>query len=120
MSSHVQPCYKGFKAGAAIAQHSFVKFGSDRETVVPSGDAEKAIGICMTADVQSGGECEIALLGGGALVKLSGSVALGDSIKSDASGLGAVGGAGEWSPGIAMDAGVAGDVVSILLDGHKA
>ena len=120
MSSHVQPCYKGFKAGAAIAQYSFVKFGADDQTVVPSADAEKAIGICMTNGVGNGDECEIALLGGGALVKLAGSVALGDSIKSDASGLGVVGGAGEWSPGIAMSAGVAGDVVSILLDGHKA
>ena len=120
MSRHVQPCYKGFLAGAAIPQYSFVKYGANEQTVVPSADAEKAIGVCMTDGVESGGELEVAIITGGALVKLSGSVALGDSVKSDAAGLGAVGGAGEFCPGIAMQAGVAGDVIALILSAHRA
>lgn len=53
-------------------------------------------------------------------VKLGGVVAEGDSCASDANGLGVAAGAGVWALGVYLDAGVAGDIVRVLVDRHKA
>lgn len=123
MSSYIEPKFKTFKAGGTIEQYRFVKFGASDTQVVKSAAAEKAFGVFMNTndkDAVQNDEVEIAHLGGGALVKLAGAVTRGDSVKSDANGLGVIGAAGDWCPAIAMESGVAGDVISILLDGHKA
>ena len=118
MSSYVQPKIKVFKAEADLSakQFCFVKFGSGNDKIVACGDAEKAIGVLMSKDVKSGDDAEVALIGGGALLKVAGAVALGDSLKSDANGLGATGLG--WTPAIALDSGVANDIISVILDGH--
>jgi len=97
-------------------QFTFVKFGSSKKQIVACGDGEKAIGVLMTADVKDKDSCEVALIGGGALLKVAGATALGDSLKSGANGKGVVG-AG-WTPAIAQDSGVADDVISVILDAH--
>ena len=118
MSSYTQPNMKTFCAEGSLAtkQYCFVKFGSSNKQVVACGNGEKAIGVLMTADVNDKDSCEVALIGGGALLKVAGAVALGDSLKSDANGKGVVG-AG-WTPAIAQDSGVANDVISVILDAH--
>lgn len=120
MSSYIQPNMKTFCAEADLSakQFGFVKFGSTNDKVVPCGADEKAIGIVMNADVKSGDFAEIAMIGGGALLKVAGVIALGDSIKSDVNGSGIVGTIGTWTPAIAQDSAVAGDIISVILDGH--
>lgn len=122
MSSYVQPNMKTFRAEAdlSVKQYCFVKFGSTSDKVVACGDAEKAIGVLMNADVKSGDYAEIALFGGGALLKIADVVALGASIASDANGNGVPGALGEWSPAIAMESGVAGDIIGVILDAHRS
>lgn len=123
MSSYVKPCFKTYCAEGAITQYSFVKFGSGDDKVVLSGAAEKAFGIFMASndsDAVLNDAVEIAHLSGGALIKLAGPVTRGDSIASDASGLGVLATAGQWAPAIAMESGVAGDIIGVILNGHQA
>lgn len=120
MSSYIQPYFKTFKAGGAIEQFRFVKFGSSDTQVVKAASAEKAIGVYMNTnnvDAASNDEVEIAVKDA-ALIKLAGNVTRGDSVMSDANGFGVVGTATSWCPGVAQESGVSGDVIAIKLDGH--
>lgn len=120
MSSYIQPQVKTYKAGGAIEKYRFVKFGAADNLVVKSAAGEKAFGSYQNPhyDAAQNDEVEISHLGGGGLVQLAGTVTRGDSIASDANGLGVLGTATQWCPAIAMESGVAGDVISILFDGH--
>lgn len=122
MSSYIQPQMKTFCAEGVIEKYRFVKFGSTDDKVVKAAAGEKAFGVFMNAndDAAVNDAVEIAHLGGGALIKLAGTVTRGDSVASNATGEGVVAASGVWAPGIAMESGVAGDVVSIMLDGHQA
>jgi len=120
MSSYIQPQVKTFCADADLAQYTFVKLGSSDKHVANSGAGEKSFGVNMTKDVKSGDACEIAHLGGGALIKLAGTITRGDSVKSNANGEGVVAAAVEFSSAVAMESGVAGDVISVILDAHVA
>lgn len=122
MSSYIQPQMKAFKAETVIEKFRFVKFGSSDEQVSRCGAAEKGFGVYMNQNDNAAiGDCaEVAHLGGGALIELGGTIARGDSIASNATGQGVLATAGQWAPGVAMESGVAGDVISILLDGHQA
>lgn len=119
MSSHVQPEIKVFTSNSDLSakQFHFVKLASGTN-IAQAAAGEKAIGVVMNKPAVND-DAEVALLGGGALVKLAGTVAAGDSIKSNAAGAGVVGVATDWCPAIAMEAGVSGDVISVLLDGHS-
>lgn len=117
MSSYIQPQISTFKADADLADYSFVKLGSKDENVAQAGAGEKAIGVNMSKGVKSG-ECAEISHGDGALIKLAGAVTRGDSIASDAAGLGVVGTTGQFCPAVAMQSGVAGDVISIKIDRH--
>jgi len=120
MSSYIQPQMKTFCAEGAIEKFRFVKFGSADDKVVKAAAGEKSFGVYMNQndDAAINDAVEIAHLGGGALIKLAGTVTRGDSIASNADGEGVVGAATQWCPGIAQESGVAGDVISIMLDGH--
>ena len=122
MSSYIQPQMKTFCAEGVIEKYRFVKFGTADDKVLKAGAAEKAIGVFMNAndDAAANDAVEVAHLGGGALIELAGTVARGASIASDADGKGVVATTGQWSPGVCMESGVAGDIVHILLDGHQA
>jgi hypothetical protein len=120
MSSYIQPKIKAYNAEIALPKFTFVKFGTAQDGVLLSGAAERSFGVNMTNDVEINCVAEVALIGGGALVKLAGTVAKGDSITSDASGLGIVATSGDFCPAIAMDSGVTGDVISVILDVHAA
>lgn len=119
MSSYVQPEMKTFTSNSDFSakQFHFAKLASGTN-VAQSLAGEKAIGVVMNKP-KVGDDAEVALLGGGALVKLAGPISAGQSIKSDANGAGVVGAATDWCPAIAMEAGIAGDVISVLLNGHS-
>jgi len=84
--SYMQPRIKSFKCGSDLSakQFTFVKFGSDDETIVPCTVAdEKSIGVLMNAPDFSVGEfAEVALPGGGAKLKASGVIPRGSYISS--------------------------------------
>ena len=119
MSSYVQPEMKVFTSNSDLSskQFHFVKLASGTSIAQAAAD-EKAIGVAMN-NPSVGGDAEVALLGGGALVKIAGPITAGQSIKSDVNGAGVVASSnGDWCPAIALESGVAGDVISVLLDGH--
>ncbi len=104
-----------FKASGAITNHTFVKFGATKGLVVQCGANERAIGIYNgEADASDGDMVEICLPGGGALLKVSETVALGKLLTSTAAGLGEVAdAAGEWCGALAYEDGVANDVIGV-------
>lgn len=115
MASRSQARFKTFTAGEDLSskQYTFVKFGSDNETVLSCAANERAIGILQN-DPTSGGAAEVALPGGGANLKVSEAVSLGNLLTSTAAGLGEVAdAAGEWCGALAYDSGVANDVIYV-------
>lgn len=116
MSSYRKPVIKAFHAGADLSasQYCFVKFGSDDKTVVLSGAGDLACGILMNAPL-SGDPAEVALPGGGALLKLGASQTKMLEMKSDGSGNGVVATSGDWVGAIVYQAGASGDIVEVLV-----
>ncbi len=110
-----QPRIRSFLAGAdlQLLQNCFVKFGADSKHVVKCGANERAIGILMNApDVDE--EAEVALPGGGGLLKVSEAVALGKLLTSTTDGVGEVAdAAGEWVGAIAHEVGAANDLIPV-------
>lgn len=115
MASCSQPRLKSYKAGGAINPYCFVKFGADNQTVVACGANEKAIGIFMgNVAAASGDHIDVALPGGGAKLKVSEAVALGDNLTSIAAGQGEVADAdGEWVGAIAYEVGATNDIIGV-------
>lgn len=88
--SFVQPVMKTFTAGEDLSakQYTFVKFGSNNESIVGCSVAdEKSIGILMNAPA-SGELAEVALPGGGAKLKARGVIARGAYISTTNAGQG--------------------------------
>jgi hypothetical protein len=121
MSSYNQPNIKVFVSNEDMSAKQFhlVKLtaSQDGKKVSLAGAGEKAIGVVMNAPA-SGEDAEVALLGGGALLKCEGTVAAGDSLAADAANKGKVGTAGQWCPAIALEDGADEDVISVILNGH--
>lgn len=120
--SHHPSNMKGFLAGENLSakQYHFVKFGSDEKTVVACGANERAIGILQNAP-ESGQGAEVALPGGGAYLKVSETIGLGKLLTSTGAGQGEVAdAAGEWCAAMAMEAGVADDVLSVFVIATQA
>lgn len=120
MSSYIQPKVKIFTSNSDFSakQFHFAKLASGTN-IAQSGAAEKAIGVVMNKPV-IGEDAEVAHLGGGALVKLAAAVSAGASLASNAAGAAVLGTSGQWCPGVAMEDGAIGDVISVFLNGHQA
>lgn len=122
MASHSKPEMMTFKAAADLSarQFSFVKFGSnDNEVVLANVAGEKAIGVLMNAPGLNE-LAEVALFGGGAKVKISGTVARGGEVSvTVTTGQGKAAVATEYVSAIAMESGVAGDVIPVQLLTYK-
>lgn len=120
--SHYQPEMMTFKAEADLSakQFAFVKFGANDDFVVACAVAgEKAVGVLMNAPA-AGELAEVAVFGGGAKVKLSGTVTRGGEISvTVTTGLGKAAVATEYVSAIAMASGVAGDVIPVNLLTYK-
>lgn len=121
MNSHVEPKIYAFKAGGAIVPYSFVKYGADDETLVQcSANDEAAIGVYQgSVAVVSGDLIEVALIGGGALIKLAATLARGAEVATNTAGLGKAAATGGMILGVLMASGVSGDVVPMLVHPYQ-
>jgi hypothetical protein len=116
MASVLAPKIQTFVASGDMSssQYCFVKFVTDQETVELAGDGEKFNGVVQNAP-EDGEYAEVAVAGGGALVKLSGAVTRGQSLCAAANGKGDAGTSGDWACTPA-ESGVSGDVIAAYLD----
>lgn len=114
---------RSYTASGAIKAFSFVKFGATKDLVVQCGANERAIGIYSgVSDAASGDGVEICLPGGGALLKVTETVALGKQLTSVVTtGYGEVAdAAGEWVGAIAYEDGVVNDVIGVEVVGYHS
>lgn len=101
-------------AAGVIAQFVAVKFHTDGESVVKAGANERAIGIAQSAATASGEAVEVAMFGGGALLKINEAVDAGKLLTPTSDGYGEVAdAAGEWCFALALQTGVQNDVIEV-------
>jgi hypothetical protein len=116
MSSHANPNALTFKAGSTgIVKGCVVKPGADNKHVLISAAAtSKNLGLALGAASAAEDKVEVALPGGGAKGLLGGTVSFGDLLTSDASGnCVATTTPGDRYVAMAMEDGVAGDLISV-------
>lgn len=114
MASHSTPRLKAFKADGAITQYTFVKYGSDRDHVAAGTANSKCRGIAMNAATAAEDIVEVALPGGGALLKINATIAGGNYLTSLSTGQGEKADASGDNVGArAEDGGVAGDIIPV-------
>lgn len=116
MSSIRQPIIKAFKTATDLSasQYCFVKMSAD-DTVALCGAGELACGILQNAPT-SGQPAEVAIPGGGGLLKCAAAETRMAEIKSDGSGNGVAAGSGDWVAAIIYQASAAAnDVVEVLV-----
>lgn len=114
--SYSTPRLRTFTADANFSgmQYRFVTNGTSAGHVDVCGSAGRAIGICMSSGVGSGEKCEVAMPGGGALLKIGASVTTNRYLISGASGVGVIAAAGSQQCGaIAMETGTTNDVIAV-------
>lgn len=123
----VMPCepkYVTFKAENALTAYSFVKFGTTKDLVDQCAGNGRAIGVYMGegSDAAADDFVEIAIFGGGALLKCNEAVTLGQLITSTSAGLGeVVDAASEWVGAIAFEAAdTQNDVIGVYVTGFDA
>lgn len=114
-----------FNAGGAIISNSFVKFGSDDDTVVQAAAAADSVigAVNMVAapglGAVSGDRVDVELIGI-VDIKLGGSVTRGGLVTSDAAGKAIAATASAGSnvrvAGIALASGAAGEIIPVLLN----
>lgn len=104
-----------FLAAAAQAAYTFVKPGADAKHVaICSAASDKTIGIAQNAPTAADDPVEVALPGGGAKLKLGGTVSFGDMLVPDASGFGVASTSNAARHGaMAMSDGVSGDIIPV-------
>lgn len=115
MSASSQPRIKALRGSGVIPAYSFVKFHTDKETVITCGANERAIGIAQNSAASVDGDIiEVAFPGGGAKLKVAETVALGKMLTSTAGALGEVAdAAGEWVAAVAYEDGVVNDIIGV-------
>lgn len=119
MSSYNQPRIKTFEAGEDLSsyQYCFVELGTSDDQVVRAGAGEKTIGILQNAPT-SGKRAEVAMLGGGGLLKLDEAVSGQNLLTPTAASQGEVcDAADEWCGAIALEDGADGDVIEVFVTG---
>lgn len=115
MSSCSTPRYKTLKSAAAQEAYTFVKPGADRAHVAQATAAtDKITGIAQTKADGAEESIEVAGPGGGAKLRLGGTVTAGDLLTSDASGRGiATTTANNRAGAVADEDGVEGDIIGV-------
>ncbi len=111
---------KAAKCTAAIAaQYTIATFGADDDTLsVASGAANSLVGVFQSTTANPGDSVEVMVTGISSVV-LGGNVTRGDYITSAANGSGVTAapaaGANANVIGIALESGVSGDIIAVLL-----
>jgi hypothetical protein len=115
MSTSSDPKMKTYKAEGAILPYTFVKWGTAEGGMLACGANEKPCGIYQGEDTLASGEFgDVALMGGGALLKISETITRGKYLTSTASGQGEVADAADEPVGaIAFEDGVADDIIGV-------
>lgn len=106
---------RSFLADGAITQYTFVTFGTDNEHVAANTTgAGKVRGIAQSAATAAGDTVEVALPGGGGLLKVNETITAGNYLASTTSGLGELAdAAGEHVGAVAQEDGVQNDVIDV-------
>lgn len=121
MASSVKPLTATRTANGAINPLSFVKLDTTspatgkNANIVQCGANDSPYGIAQNEGLGAAGDSiEVAVIGGGGRLTLSGTVTAGQSIKSDSSGYGiAATAAGDRIGAEAVESGVAGDFIGV-------
>lgn len=119
MAANLAPKVQAFLAGQDLSasQYRLVKWDATNDEILLCGNGEKPMGVLLNAPAE-GFQAEVAVQGG-AKVKVLSSVTVGDSVASQASGIGRTAVSGEWALGTFQDSGVSGDVVPVIIDLHQ-
>lgn len=110
---------KAFIAQGAITPKSIVAAGTLPGTVKLAEDGDSLLGLSDVTGAVDGGLCDVILTQIGE-VKLGGAVAFGAKVATDGSGTGITGDVASASIGIALDGGVAGDIIPLLIERNPA
>lgn len=117
MGQYLEPRTQTFKAAEDLSakQYHFVDFAAaDGEVQAVDAVGDDAVGILMNKDVTLGCAAEVAMLGGGAMLKIAGTITRGQLIKTDANGQGVVVAADtDKAKARALQSGVAGDIIEV-------
>lgn len=121
MASSVKPLVVTKTANGAINPLSFVKLDTaspgagKTPNVVQCGAGDSPWGVAQNEALAAiGDSIEVAVLGGGARLTVSGTITAGQSIKSDSSGYGlAASAAGDRCGAQAVESGVANDIIGV-------
>jgi hypothetical protein len=125
MASAYEPKVRTYIASGAIKARSFVKFDSSsnkKNPTIVQCESGASIGISANDDdAASGDSVEVCLPGGGAVLKIAGSVDLGNSIKPTTDGSGIVtASAGDSVGAMAVEGGLTGDLIGVhVVHGEK-
>lgn len=118
-----EPSIRTFEAESDLSalQYTFVKAGTAANQVEACGANERAIGVLMNAP-EAGEAAEVAMPGGGALLKCNEAAARGQMLTSTAAGAGElVDAAGEWVGALAEEVAAAqNDVIGVYVTGFQA
>lgn len=105
---------KSFDTGAAITKRRIVKVSGSDNTVIHATAGDIPIGVAAEVDVDSGDLCDVHVAGV-ALVDCGGAVTRGLFVASDADGEAVNAGTGDSGIGVALETGVDGDVIPVLI-----
>lgn len=110
---------KSFNAGSALLANSIVKAGAnDYDVLQAAAVSDKLVGVTTEVAALISERADVILMGVADL-KINGTVARGDLITSDATGLGVTAapaaGTNNRIIGVAMISGVAGDIIPVFL-----
>lgn len=122
MASYPTPRIHTFTAGEDLSakQYTFVKLTDEKTVASQTTKGGRNIGILMNAP-QSGEFAEVAMPGGGALLKSGANTALMDTLIANTSGQGiASDAAGQWVGAQGLDAATSGDVIPVNVIGFES
>lgn len=108
---------KTFETDTDIESRKVVTFGAgNRKATLATAVANPLIGVTTDIGTQSNGRVDV-IMGGTALVKSGGTIVRGEKLTTDATGnVIAVSAGTDRVIGIAMESGVADDVISVLIN----
>lgn len=119
MATSSEPKISAFTSETDLSTHQYkiVKLGTTEKQVVLCGAGERGIGVLQNKPT-AGTVAEVAMFGGGALVKCVGIITAGNSFASDANGFAKAAAATQFCLGVAMKTSAANDVISCELAPH--
>jgi len=118
--AYMEPKFLAQRASGDLSakQFHFVKAHSVLDEAIIAAAGERALGVVMNLVAAAGDVVEVAV-DGGAKVKLAGTVARGGEIMPNAAGAGVAATATNYVSAVALEAGVSGDVIPVILCKYK-